>query len=162
MLTFEEANELFEYDLKSGELKWKVSRSNKIKVGQVAKPRKSGYITVSINGTMYYAHRIAWLMTYRELPELEIDHINRIKSDNKISNLRLVTRSKNCKNTGLRTTNTSGHKGVSWSIKYEKWVVTITKDYKPIYIGSFKNIEDASTAYDRASVELFPEINGGL
>lgn len=57
-----------------------------------------GYLTVSVYGTQYRAHRVAWFLEYGEWPVLHIDHINRVRFDNRIQNLRLVTVSENVRN----------------------------------------------------------------
>ena len=53
---------------------------------------KDGYLIVKVKGKQFKAHRIVWLLNYGELPNGEIDHINRNKTDNRIENLRIATR----------------------------------------------------------------------
>lgn len=71
------------------------------------------------------------------------DHINGDKLDNRRSNLRTVNKSKNAINTGLRSTNRSGHKGVSWSKLHNKWESYIWKNNKQIHLGIYDDITDA-------------------
>lgn len=87
--------DLFEY--KNGELYWKVSRGRQ-KAGSLAGATiTDGYKQVSINKKRYLVHRIIFQMFYGYMPEfpLEIDHINRIRHDNRIENLRVLTHKEN-------------------------------------------------------------------
>lgn len=59
---------------------------------------KDGYLIIKINSRQYKAHRLAWFLFYGEFPEMEIDHINRDRTDNRISNLRESTRQENATN----------------------------------------------------------------
>lgn len=85
----------------------------------------------------------------------EIDHINRNGLDNRRSNLRVVNRSFNMANTGLRSTNTSGAKGVYWDKSRDKWTAEITVNYKKKYLGRFNDKNDAALAYDVAAKRYF-------
>ncbi|MEK6881730.1 MAG: AP2 domain-containing protein [Nanoarchaeota archaeon] len=80
----------------------------------------------------------------------EIDHINQNKLDCRKLNLRFVSRNKNLLNVGLRKTNTSGHKGVTWHTKGKKWVAQISVNYKNVYLGLFNNIYEAVKARQHA------------
>jgi len=119
------------------------------------KPGVNGYVQICIGGGVMLAHRVAWFLTYGYLPVLEIDHINRIKSDNRISNLREVTPSQNSANTGIFRNNTSGHKGVSWSKVNKKWAAQSNARGKNKKIGYFTDIKDASKAYVKYSKEMY-------
>lgn len=89
--------------------------------------------------------KIIWM--HREInktPEdLQTDHINRNRLDNRKSNLRSVTRSVNILNSKKRVDNTSGHKGVYWEKTKNRWLASICIDNKQIRLGRFKNKEDA-------------------
>jgi len=88
---------LLTYDPYTGLFTWLVDAySNKVK-GKIAGSIKEGYINISIDRKLYRAHRLAWLYVNGVFPS-EIDHINRVKSDNRICNLREVSRSENCQN----------------------------------------------------------------
>lgn len=86
----------------------------------------TGYIQISVKGRKYCAHKLAWLYVYGEYVPGDLDHINRIRDDNRIANLRKVTRSENCQNCGVRSDNTSGIPRVSWRSRDRKWVVQKT------------------------------------
>ncbi|MCT9020921.1 HNH endonuclease [Proteus mirabilis] len=116
--------------------------------------KKSGYVDIRFNRKIFKAHRLAWYYVYKEWPSEEIDHINGIKSDNRIKNLREASRAENVRNIGRRNKNTSGYKGVSKNSKSERWVARITVKRKIINIGIFDKPEDAYDAYCKKSKEL--------
>jgi len=95
--------------------------------GKILKSKNtSGYIQFRVKGKKYCAHKLAWLYVYGEYVSGDLDHINRIKDDNRIVNLRKVTRSENCQNRGMMITNTSGVHLVSWRKRDRKWIVQKT------------------------------------
>ena len=98
-----------------------------------------GYIRIQVKGKKHRAHRLAWLFCSGAFPIGEIDHINRVKTDNRICNLRDVSSSKNSENTKLRSDNKSGIKGVVWCKADKRWHVYL----KSKYYGSYKQISDA-------------------
>lgn len=104
---------------------------------------KGGYVYFNINKKRYKAHRLAWLYCYGEFPKYVIDHINRIRNDNRISNLRDVPQYINCKNQNLSKRNTSGNSCVYFVKDRNKYRVKITYEKKIHELGYFKNIEDA-------------------
>jgi hypothetical protein len=90
----------------------------------------SGYIQISVKGRKYCAHKLAWVYVYGVYPDGDLDHINRIRDDNRIANLRIATRSLNRLNSNIRSDNTSGATRVSWRKRNQKWVVQHTIDGK--------------------------------
>jgi len=99
----------------------------------------------------YLTHRLAWLYIHGEFPEV-IDHINGVKDDNRLVNLRNTTNWVNKKNSKIYANNTSGIPGVSWESKPNKWRVRIKADKKDKHLGFFDNLFDAACA--RKSAEL--------
>jgi len=97
--TQEKINELLSYD--GGKLYWKKNFQGGVKLGDLAGYElPSKYRTIHIKQTQYYEHRIVWILHYGDIPlGFEIDHINMIRNDNRIENLRLVSRSQNLQNT---------------------------------------------------------------
>lgn len=92
-------------------------------------------------------------MHYGKIPEgMEIDHINHITDDNRIENLRLVTRKDNCKNVSMSKSNKSGVVGVSWCKRTCKWFASIRVDRKEKFLGRYDKIDDAAAA--RKAAEL--------
>ena len=114
---------------------------------------EEGYLVVRLAGMLYKAHRLAWLYVYGKLPNQWIDHINRNRSDNRIVNLRLASAELNAQNASVRSDNTSGVQGVSWHKATNKWVVQISKQGKPTYVGVFATIEEAKVARTQAELE---------
>lgn len=108
-----------------------------------------GYRRVSINGIKHYAHHIAWMLYFGAVPKGVIDHINQNKLDNRISNLRDVAQSENCRNTPMRSYNKSGHQGVSWNDNSGKWIVQMKFNGASIYAGIYEDINDAINARDK-------------
>lgn len=142
------------YEPDTGILRWKIQRSGGIKPGDIAGTKeKQGYWVVKINGRIYKAHRLAWVLHYGVWPCCDIDHINRIRTDNRISNLRLATRSENCINGPVRKKSQSGAKGVTWMKSSGKWRADIRRNYKLKYLGLFNTVEEASAAYEKAAKE---------
>ena len=112
------------------------------------KPNIKGYIlhgvTTHNSRLMYPAHRLTYLLHNPDMDQsLTIDHINGIKTDNRIENLRATTNQQNHFN---RQTN----KGFSWSRSCKKFRADITVNEKTIYLGVYETILDARAAYLRA------------
>ena len=149
-MTQQELKELLNYDQNTGIFTW--LKNNKIAGGINSK----GYVAIKIKNKLYKAHRLAWLYVYGEWPNI-VDHINRIRNDNKLSNLRLATPSQNQFNSNLRKDNTSGIKGVTWAKQSKKWLVQIRIDKKKTHIGIYKNFEMAKIAIDLARKKYHKE-----
>lgn len=165
--------EYYNYDPASGHLIFKERPESEFsaprysdhlkRVGEVAGHVDfQGYCKVCVDGANYPAHKIIWLMMYGEwvqYPKHEIDHINGERSDNRLSNLRKVTKSENQRNTTMRVCNTSGVHGVNWKPTYNKsgggrWVARIWNGPRHVYLGSFKEKRDAAIARQAAERAL--------
>ena len=101
-----------------------------------------GYLMGRLQEQTCLAHRAAWAIFYGVWPQGEIDHINGVRSDNRIHNLRDVPRSVNAKNT-RRTPGASGVYGVSWDKRMKRWRVIIHSGGRRIHLGCAKNLEQA-------------------
>ena len=156
----EELDRTFKYDLKTGELVWRVRPVTMFTVGKSEKrPRSAehacnqwnsrwagksastikpdGYCYIHLNYRTELAHRLIWkIMT--GVDPVEIDHIDGDRSNNKWVNLRDGTRSDNQRNTALRRDNKSRTVGVSFSKRQQKWIASI-------WLGSFDSQEEAIT-----------------
>ena len=150
-------HELFEY--KNGNLIYKISTAKCIKIGEVAgNINTNGYRRIVINKKVYQAHRLIWMFHNGDIETgLQIDHINQIKDDIRIENLRLATRSQNKSNSTKQKNNTSGLKGVSWHKHAKKWEARIMHNKKNIHLGLFATAELAHDAYVSAAAKLHGE-----
>jgi len=155
----EEVLSVIEYNSVTGSFfwKWRVGDRKKFQTWNTrfaGKPcasiSKDGYLRIRIGEKTYPAHRLAWLIYYRESPDAIIDHINRDRFDNRIVNLRLVTHSENMQNRKLQINNKSGFRGVSWDSKYGKWRARINSQGKCINLGYHDTAEKASKAFELA------------
>lgn len=149
------------YDYVTGEI------ISKCLMRPIKRKHKDGYIefpNANYNGKKTRGHRILYCkyngIDYKQLPRhIQIDHINGIKDDNRIFNLRLVTHKMNCGNRGKQNNNTSGIKGVYWHKIAEKWRTQIGHHGKCIHLGFYNNLEDAKNAYNRKAKELNEQEN---
>ena len=138
----DECKKWLDYEPKTGILRWKTAKS-KINIGNVAGSINKGYLRIKLSGKSYYAHRLAWLMFYGNLPD-EIDHIDGDKTNNKIKNLRIATRKQNCLNRKIQSNNSSGLKGVNWNTDTNSWRVRISDNGKRLDFGLYKSIFEAA------------------
>ncbi len=152
--------ELFDYDRKSGLLRWTVGGRRKRKNRIAGTLRSDGYIKVGVDGEKYLAHRIIWVFVYKCCPE-EIDHINHVGCDNRLENLRNVSRKENTKNIRVSTRNKSGVVGVHWQKRYCNWRVIIGVKGKTIHIGYFHDFNDAVRAREKANAKYGFHSNHG-
>lgn len=155
ILTQEKLKKYLHYDSETGTFTRKVAMANnRHKAGEIAGYlHNTGYIRIRVETNKYLAHRLAWLYVYGEFPVLQIDHINRIRHDNKIKNLRLATSSENLRNTKIYSSNKTGINGVRKRKNENKWIAHIGHNNKRIYIGKYKDLSDAIFA--REIAEMF-------
>lgn len=131
----QEAKKFFDY--LNGKLYWKIGPRKNKKVGSM---HPTGYIQVQWNKRLWQLHRIVWIWHGNELIKgLEIDHINRIKTDNRIENLRQVTRSVN--NANRKAVFVNYCKG-----KWKAYTSRLLGQGKQIHIGVFETKEEAEKA----------------
>ena len=142
-------NDIFFY--RDGKLYWKM-RGRGIRFGKEAgSVNTSGYIVVMFNGKYYKAHRIIWEMHYGPIPEgMEVDHIWHNRKDNRIENLRLVTRIDNSRNKSRNKNNTSGVTGVNWNNQRSKWESSIKVNGNSVFLGLYSSFDDAVKARKEA------------
>jgi hypothetical protein len=119
---------------------------------QAGCPDHYGYIQITVDRRNYKAHRLAWLWVHGELPaDMEVDHRNHQRADNRLDNLRLATSQQQKANAGARK---SGHpKGCYWSPRDRKWSAAIYLDGKKVSLGAFARLEDAQAARFQAEAK---------
>ena len=152
----EELREFLYYEPDTGLFRWKIARSG-VRVDSVAGCTDvKGYIVIMINYRFYKAHRLAWALYYNQDPgNMEIDHIDQNKSNNKIVNLRLANRGSNKAYAGPQKNNKLGVKGVY--CRHGKFQTEIRKNGKKYHLGFYGTIEEASNVYWAAAEELYGE-----
>ena len=156
-ITYDAVAELLRYDPDAGKLYWKTQMGRRGKVGEEAGclDKSKGYVYIGIGGLKYRAHRLAWLLTYGEMPEDQIDHINGDKADNRIENLRSLTHQENLRAFHKpRVGVSSKYRGVSWHKRIGKWQVRVKIDGKENNEGYFECELEAARAYDKKAEEL--------
>ena len=146
MLTQEYLKSVFLYDPETGEFTRKKPNKRWPEVGTLT---NAGYLQIYVKGKTYLAHRLAWLYMYGEVPK-ELDHINTIRTDNRIANLRESSRSENQCNRLITCRNKAGVKGLSKVKKTGKWQAFIGIAGKSIYLGVFDNVEEGAKALEKA------------
>jgi hypothetical protein len=149
VVTQEYLKRLFEYDSETG-LFYNRSSRGRARAGKVAGSYTCGYWRIIIDGEKYYAHHLAWLYVYGEWPS-EIDHRDGNRSNNKIANLRIATRTENGFN-AKREAGESGLKGAYLDKRSLMWHSKIQIGGRVTWLGSFNTAEEAHKAF-MAAVE---------
>lgn len=160
-------NKLLRYDEATGKLFWKPRVKEFFSEGKNSAFNKwntrwsgkealfsvdsHGYFYGRIFGKRHSAHRVIMAMNTGVWPLEDVDHINGCRSDNRMINLRSVSRKENARNASKSKRNKSGYVGVSWSKKDKRWRAGICVDGKELYLGNFVNIEEAVAARCRAN-----------
>ena len=156
---------LLRYEPETGELFWRERPREMCKTEQSWKTwnkrfpdtkavnflDSDGYLRGSIFGKTYKAHRICWAIHYGAWPSKHIDHINGIRSDNRVSNMRDVTNIQNQQNRKTTSKN-CGVVGVCWVKADRQWRAHIKVQNKLIYLGQYFEIQDAIAARRLAEI----------
>ena len=172
-LTAERARAVIRYNPVTGELFWKARPRSDFKSDRSMKTfrarfegkpcgtcKRQDYIRVKVDGRMYLAHRLAWLIHYGEWPD-EVDHINGDRKDNRILNLRNAGRQENCKNQPLFAHNKSGVSGVRFLSREKRWIAQIGVKGKTHTLGYYRSFLDAVKARKTAEEEYGYHQNHG-
>lgn len=138
-----------------------VTKQTHYKRPEVGKPlgyfHSDGYIETKIKGKSYLLHHLVWLWHYGEFPTDQIDHINQEKTDNRISNLRVVSNTINSRNKKLNNRNTSGFTGIHQNKTTGVWIARIEVDGKRIQLGQSYN-KEVAIRYRQKYIEKHPEL----
>lgn len=152
----ERVRELLDYDPQIGIFRWRNPQSNRVREGTIAgKVGNRGYWRIGIDGRRCLAHRLAWAWFHGYDPQEDVDHINGVRDDNRIANLRIATRSQNLWNSRRHFDNSSGFKGVSFDKNRRQWQAHICVAGKVIHLGRFSTPEEAHAAYLAAALKYF-------
>ena len=155
ILPIETLQRLFRYEHETGNVYWIAEGKGRIKKKAAGTVVKAGYIGIMIDGKRYYAHRIAWALHHGKHPIDQLDHINGIKTDNRIVNLRQASNLQNGKNIKTKRNNTSGHSGVVFCKQTGKWRVMIKVNSKSIHFGRYENLYDAVAIRKKSGNSIF-------
>jgi hypothetical protein len=158
-ITHARLRELLDYDPETGRFVWRVTGKGKGKrkgaiAGYVA---KRGYRLISVDGRIYYAGPLAFFWVNGFWRKGEMDHANRVRDDDRLTNLRLATHSQNMANGGTQTKQRSLPKGVWWDKQTSRFRAAITVNYQHVHLGRFDRAEDAHAAYVAAAQKYFGE-----
>jgi hypothetical protein len=146
---------VLDYDALTGQFRWTKSHQRSLIGKTTGTPLKTGYIALTIKNKQYKAHRVAWLYMFGSWPDGDIDHINGVKSDNRIANLRIAVGSLNAENIRSASANsTTQLLGVSYRTCKRKYRATITVSKKTIHLGYFDSADAAHAVYLEAKRQL--------
>jgi hypothetical protein len=147
-LTQERLKKYLTYDERSGLFFWTSAAHQPLRNKQAGCPNKQGHIRIRLERKSHYAHRLAWLYVYGCMPTMQIDHLNGVRDDNRIANLRDVSQSVNQQNQRrAHSNNKSGYLGVIWRRDRNKWESRIMLSGKSSHLGYFEDPSLAHEAY---------------
>ena len=152
-------NSRLAYDSLTGDLRWKTSPSNNVKAHSIAGGIDGyGYVRLSLAGKPWAAHRLIWTMLIGDIPAcMDVDHINGVRHDNRLINLRVVTRGENNQNQRTaRSNNTQGLLGVCLHKRSGLFNARIKVDGISQSLGYFKSATEAHDAYLKRKREIHP------
>ncbi len=155
-ITQERITHFYYYDSIKGGLYHKFNTKKKKQDERAGYKHSRGYRHVCIDQEIYKEHILIWMFHNEFMPDgRQIDHINNIRDDNRIENLRLGDKNTNQYNRFKNKNNTSGFKGVFRHGK--KWEMSIMSNRKRIRIGGFDSPENAAKVYNEKAIDLHGE-----
>ncbi|MFL4411959.1 HNH endonuclease [Citrobacter portucalensis] len=157
LMSVGDIRDLIDYNPENGVLTAKVNFSGRQAGSVIGSQTWQGYYAFSLFGKKCFAHRLAWLLHYGEWPSQPIDHINGIKTDNSIRNLRLCSLSQNQFNKPTQKNNTTGVKGVYWNKRDKRYVASVQFNGKKYSAGHHKDIDSAKEAVMKLREKLAGE-----
>jgi len=146
MITQEHLRELLHYNPETGVFTW-IYRKSGVTLGQVAGSlHVNGYVDIKLDGVVYKAHRLAILYVDGYFPEHTVDHINRIRDDNRYVNLREASYQCQSRNCAVGVNNTSKVCGVRWRAQRRSWQAFMMVSGKMHYLGHYTCLVEAACA----------------
>ena len=134
---------------------WKMNSFNNRKANTVVSEIHNDYIYVAIDSVRYRVHRVIWKLYHGTEPGETIDHINGIRNDNRICNLRLASFLENSQNVvNLKKNNKSGYVGVCWHEKAGKWRATFSYKGDTVHLGLFDTAYEAHLVREAKAREM--------
>ncbi len=161
-LSVAQVRDLWDYDPETGALHWRVSFRGIGRGALAGKVNPGGGRSITYQGRTYQATRIIWLHHYGCLPEGHVVPKNGDKSDLRIANLKDQPRGATVAASKIRSTNRSGYRGVSWNSRLQRWVASITREYRRVHLGFFDTAAAASAMVEKTLVEGLPEGKGSM
>ncbi|HFF2842541.1 TPA: HNH endonuclease signature motif containing protein [Stenotrophomonas maltophilia] len=147
-ITAQDVREKYDYNPDTGVFVFRAGKKAGMVCGAV---HPDGYLLIAVKNKCQRAHRMAWLYVHGEHPAGEIDHINGVRDDNRIENLRVTDRRGNMQNLhGPKKNSRCSSVGVSYRPKTGQYVARIQTVGGRLYLGCFRNELDASNAYQAA------------
>lgn len=157
MITQDQLKKILHYDPETGLFTNAVTRSaSAIKAKIAGATDGKGYRHTTIKGKFYRLHQLAFIYMGHPVPKV-VDHINRVRTDNRWCNLRAANQKINSANSTLSRKNTSGYRGVSRNSSSGKWHAQIKIDGKQTYLGRRDTPEEAYELYVKAARDHFGE-----
>jgi hypothetical protein len=153
-VTTERLRELMDY--RDGVLYWKNSARDGWNGKSVGSKAENGYLVSRVDGELYKVHRLVWLWHGKQLPKI-LDHINGVRDDNRIENLRSCDDAGNARNRKKPQNNSTGYSNVIWNKRNRNYNVQITVNRKKMHIGVFDDIELAALVAEEARDKYFGE-----
>lgn len=156
-LSHERLISLLNYDAATGVFTWRRGRGPRAPAGRVAGAvGVRGYRTIRVDQADYRAGRLAWFYVHAKWPPSLIDHINGIRDDDRIANLRPANHSQNNANAKRRSDQRAA-KGVSLNSRTGKWTASVACNGRSKHLGSFDSMSAAARAYEAAAIALHGE-----
>lgn len=157
---YDELLEVLDYDEESGLFTWLVPISQVKKGATAGYVGSNGYTKISFKKRTYLAHRLGFYSAYGFLPNM-LDHINNLRTDNRIVNLRPASVVQNGRNKLAERTSFSKYKGVTFSKVYKQrkkpWYANIHYEGKTRFLGSYTTEEEARDSYRKKAKVVFAE-----
>jgi len=149
--------EYLSYDSETGLFTWIKSYRNQHIGKKVGSYDKDGYLQIKFKRKAYRAHRLAWMYVYGKFPDSQLDHIDGVRDNNAISNLREVTFSENSQNQrNSHSDSTYGMLGIDYNKSKKRFRARIMIQGKRITLGGFSTAEQAFEAYLEAKQKYHP------